>query len=235
MLLEKTVQKRALTFLEKYYNNRFVSRKIFAAAEVRTKKVFGGKRADGLLAFQGRLTGKPYVVSMEAKSIKTLPAIKPYQDMRRWLWNSLRFGVFLCLGSGLAFAYLQEQHDLSGLIPLLVCILAGLSFGLLTWNSYRHQTVDVITQLKQYPANEQWLAFSKDAFKALTEEKRKTLQKICQYRGIGLLLIGTNATTEVLSKPKKRWYWFLDARGNWQWISDYLIYYSKEKEIRNFL
>jgi len=232
MLLEKTVQKRAITFLETYYNNRFVRRKIFAAAEVRTKKAFGGKRADGLLAFQGRITGKPYVVSMEAKSIKTLPAIKPYQDMRRWLWNSLRIGVFLCLASGVAFAYAQNKHDLNGFIPILICLFAGLSFGLLTWSSYRHQTVDVITQLKQYPANEQWLAFSKDAFKALTTEKQKILTKICYYRGIGLLIIGKNKTTEVLSKPKKHWYWFWDPKGKWKWVSDFLVYYSKEKEIR---
>ncbi len=233
MLLEKTVQKRALTFLERYYNNRFVYRKIFVAAEVRTKKTFGGKRADGLLAFQGRVTGKPYVVSMEAKSIKTLPAIKPYQDMQRWWYNTLRFALFLGFGSGLFYIVGQAQNQLTFLVPIIWCLLAGMTFGLLTWGSYRHKTVDVITQLKQYPANEQWLAFSKDAFKALTEEKRKMLQKICQYRGIGLLLIGKNANTEVLSKPKQRWYWFWDARGNWQWISDYLIYYSKEQEIRS--
>jgi len=202
MLLEKTVQKRALTFLERYYNNRFSSRKIFAAAEVRTKKTFGGKRADGLLAFQGRITGKPYVVSMEA------------------------------LGSGLFYIVGQAQNPLTFIAPIIWCLLAGVAFGILTWQSYRHKTVDVITQLKQYPANEQWLAFSKDAFKALTEEKRKMLQKICYYRGIGLLVIGTKTNIEVLTKPTQRWYWFWDARRNFQWISDYLIYYSKEKEIR---
>lgn len=235
MLLEKTVQKRALAFLETYYNNRFIRRKIFVAAEVRTKRAYGGKRADGLLAFQGRLTGKPYVVSMEAKSIKTLPAIKPYQDMKRWWYNIFRFALFLGVGTGLFYIMGQAQNRLTFVVPLIWCLCAGLAFGLLTWQSYRHKTVDVITQLKQYPANEQWLAFSKDAFKALNEEKRKILQKICQDRGIGLLLIGRNSTIEVLSIPQKQWYWFWDIRKNWQWVDDYLIYYSKEKEIRGFL
>jgi len=232
MLLEKTVQKRALTFLETYYNNRFISRKIFAAAEVRTKKIYGGKRADGLLVFQGRLTGKPYVVSMEAKSIKTLPAIKPYQDMRRWWYNTIRFALFLGLGSGLFYIMGQAQNQFTFIFPIIWCLLAGIAFGLMTWTSYRHKTVDVITQLKQYPANEQWLAFSKEAFKALTDNKRKVLQKICYHRGIGLLLIGTKTEVAILTKPQQRWYWFWDMRWNFQWISDYLIYYSKEKEIR---
>lgn len=229
---EKTVQRRAMRFLEKYYDNRLVRRRMFVAEEVRTKRVFGGKRADGLLVYKSRLSAKPFVVSMEAKSLKTLPAIKPYQDMSRWLWNILRFALFLCFATGLAFVAGQGQRNLEIYVPLIWCLLAGITFGLLTWKSYRHQTIRVITQLKQYPANEQWLAFSKEAFQALTEEKQQLLTTVCQNRGVGLLIIGKNSGTDVLSKPKKRWTWFVETRGGWQWISDYLVYYSREQEIR---
>ena len=235
MIQEKTVQKRAICFLENYYNNRFINRKIFAAKEVRTKRIFGGKRADGLLAFQSWFSGKPYVVSMEAKSIKTLPAINPYPDFRRWLWNSLRFGLFLCLGSGLAFLAASGRDNVAIFVPILWCLLAGVAFGLLTWNSYRHQTIDVITQLKQYPANEQWLAFSNDAFQALTDEKQQMLTTICKYRGIGLLLINKKNQAILVHKPKRRFSGFLEKRGQWRWIRDYLDYYSKGEEIRRFI
>jgi len=235
MLLEKTVQKRAMTFLADYYDNRLLRRRMFAAEEVRTKKIFGGKRADGLLAYQSRLSGKPFVVSMEAKSIKTLPAIKPYHDWGRWLWNSLRFSLFLSFASGLAYLALQGQTNVEILVPILWCLCAGIAFGLLTCNSYRHQTIDVITQLKQYPANEQWLAFSKDAFAALTIEKQELLTTVCKYRGIGLLLIGRNNATDLLQKPKRRWSWIIETRGGWQLIRDFLVYYSKEQEIRQFI
>ncbi len=235
MLLEKTVQKRAMTFLANYYDNRLLRRRMFAAEEVRTKKIYGGKRADGLLAYQSRLSGNPFVVSMEAKSIKTLPAIKPYHDWSRWVWNSLRFSLFLCFASGLAYLALQGQTNLEIFVPVIWCLCAGIAFGLLTWNSYRHQTIDVITQLKQYPANEQWLAFSKDAFAALTTEKQELLRTVCKYRGIGLLLIGRNNSTDLLQKPKRRWSWIIETRGGWQLIRDFLVYYSKEKEIRKFI
>ncbi len=231
MLQEKTVQKRAMSFLENYYDNRLMRRKMFIAEEVRTKSVFGGKRADGLLAYRSRLSAKPFVVSMEAKSFKTLPALKPYQDMQRWLWNVVRFSVFLFMGSGLFYFVGQGTANADIYIPIIWCLLAGMAFGLLTWNSYRHQTVDVITQLKQYPANEQWLAFSKDAFAALREEKQRLLKTVCKNRGIGLLLIGKKQEVDLVNKPKKRWN-FIERRGGWQWISDYLVYYSRELEIR---
>lgn len=229
---EKTVQKRAMSFLEKYYDNRLLRRRMFVAEEVRTKRVFGGKRADGLLAYKSRLSAKPFVVSMEAKSLKTLPAIKPYQDMGRWWWNSMRFALFLCFATGLAYIAGQGQTFVAIYVPIIWCLMAGITFGLLTWSSYRHQTIDVITQLKQYPANEQWLAFSKEAFKALTEEKKQLLTTVCKNRGVGLLIIGKNNGADLLSKPKKRSTWFIERRGGWQWISDYLIYYSREQEIR---
>lgn len=235
MLKEKTVQKRALNYLENYYNNRWIRRKIYKAEEVRTKKMFGGKRADGLLAYQNWWFGKPYVVSMEAKSIKTLPAIQPRQDWRRWLRNSLRFGGLLCLASGLLFAYAQGQHGMHWMIPVGFCLGTGLIFGLVTNKHCRHQTIDVINQLKQYPANEQWLAFSKDGYQALATEKQKVLQRVCKYRGIGLLIIGKKETVEVLAKPKRKWSWFWETRGGWQWINDYLVYYSREKEIRSVI
>ncbi|MEM6317751.1 MAG: hypothetical protein AAF960_08775 [Bacteroidota bacterium] len=234
-MTEKTVQKRALKFLESYYNNRWFKRRIYAAQEVRTKAIFGGKRADGLLAFQGWWTGKPYVVSMEAKSIKTLPAIKPYHDRGRWWRNCLRFSLFICLASGLFYFIGQSNNRADVLVPLLWCAFAGLFYGLLTWNSYRHQTIDVIYQLKQYPANEQWLAFSHDSFAALSVEKQTILKDICYYRGIGLLLVGKKEAIELVNKPRRNWYWQWDVRRNWQWISDYLMYYSKEKEIRQLI
>ena len=234
-LQEKTVQKRAMDFLKNYYHSKFFRRKIFVGQEIKTKRAFGGKRADGLLAFKNWFLGKPFVVSLEAKSIKTLPAIKPYQDYRRWLYNSLRMGFFIGLGSGIFYIYTREMYGISMAAPLIFVLLSGFSFGLLTWSHSRHKTIDVITQLKQYPANEQWLAFSWDGFRALTAEKQKMLQSVCQFRGIGLLLIEKNNGTTVLSKPKRKWSWFWETRGGLKWIPDYLVYYSKEQEIRKFI
>jgi len=235
MIQEKTVQKKALNYLKKRYSNWWLKKKIFSAEEVKTKRIFGGKRADGLLVFQKWITRKPYVVSLEAKSIKTLPAIRPYRDIRRWRYNCLRYMLFISLGTGLFFLAGQASNLSELLIPILWCGFVGLALGLLTWNHSSNKMIDVIDQLEQYPANEQWLAFSKDAYEALNKDSQSTLKNICRNRGIGLLLIGKQNWLKVVCQPKARRTWFLETRGGWQWIKDYLIYYSKEQEIRTYL
>lgn len=232
---EKTVQNRAIAFLENYYRRRWWRRKVFAAAEVRTKRKYGGKRADGLLVFQGWLTGKPYVVSIEAKSKKTLPAIKPYHDQKRWWCNCLRFGFFMGLGTGLIFLGFYANDLTTFLLVLVWSLLAGMAYGLLTWNSNRHKTIDVIDQVRHYPANEQWLTFSTDAFEALMPKQQKALRQISRNYGVGLLLIGKNKHKQILHRPSGRWYWFWDARFGGKWIGDFLVYYSREEEIRGVI
>ncbi|MGB1120963.1 MAG: hypothetical protein ACPG3Z_03135, partial [Saprospiraceae bacterium] len=76
-LIERTVQETAQKYLEKYYKRKAKKGRMFSKVEVRTRKEYGGFRADGFLAFKKRWTGKLYVVSMEAKSYKTLKAIQP--------------------------------------------------------------------------------------------------------------------------------------------------------------
>ena len=103
-LEERTVQEVALKYLEKYYKRKARRRKIFSKIEVRTKKKYGGKRADGFLAFQKRFRRKPYVVSMESKSYKTQKVITPRLDKKMWRRNSIWYGLYIAVGSGSWFA-----------------------------------------------------------------------------------------------------------------------------------
>ncbi|MEO1628849.1 MAG: hypothetical protein AAFV25_27110, partial [Bacteroidota bacterium] len=118
VLTEQSVQKIALRHLHRHYRRKSLWRKTFAKMEVRTRKKFGGKRADGLIAFRHWLLGT-YVVSMEAKSAKTLSAIRPYSDIRRLLLNSFRMGLFACLISGAYLALIKMDDGwLQFVIPL---------------------------------------------------------------------------------------------------------------------
>lgn len=223
LILERTVQNKAQTFLEKKYRRKAKANRFFSKTEMPTKPKYGRKRADGFLAFRHFLWGN-YVVSMEAKSIKTLPAIRPYRDDFIFVTNSLAFGFYCCLGSGAFYAFWKmDDHLWQYLIPIYTLIISALCYALLTWNSYRHQTMDVIDQLKQYPANEKWLAFSKDSFEHLKKKNQKDLKKICKARGIGLLVCNKRIT--VLIKPKFRW----------SFGKDFLKFYSREKEIKRVL
>ena len=222
-LAETTVQQTAVDYLEtKYYDGKAKNRKIFAEIEVYTRKKYGGKRADGLLAFKHWLWGT-YVVSVEAKSYKTLGAIKPFRDNALLIRNCIKAGFIFCVITGSFFAlYKMDDGFWQYLLPLNTFILGGLIYGFVTRKSHRHKVVNVIQQVKQYPANEQWLALSQDSLNAISIEKMKKLQTIAKNQGIGIIVVKKKQQAEVLLQPQMRW----------KWYKDFLIYYSKEKNIR---
>jgi hypothetical protein len=221
-LSEKIVQDTAQTFLYNWYRKKARKGLVFSRTEVRTRQKFGGKRADGLLAFQHYLWGT-YVISMEAKSFKTLSAIKPKRDDNLLIWNSIKAGLKFCVLSGMFFAlYRMDDGFLQFILPLNMFVCGSMIFGFFTLQSYRHKTVNVIRQLAQYPANERWLAFSKDSLDLLEKDKLKALDKICKFKGIGIIVVSKKGRAKVQRS----------ASMQWKWFGDFLSYYSHEKRIR---
>ena len=86
--------------------------------------------------------------------------------------------------------------------------------------------MEVIHQVFQYPANEQWLSLSEDSFEMIREELRHNLFKICKARGIGVLMVDARHQVSPVHEPKTRRRW---ARHG------YLVYYHNERPIRNYL
>ncbi len=200
-LSEKRVQTQALAFLQQYYSKKTSGNKVWAKKEVTTT---ADKRADGLLVFRHWLWGR-YVVSLEAKSHKTMPAIRPKFDPYKLMWNSLKVGLKLCLASGAALALWRMDDGLfQWLLPLNIWVGGALTYGILTWRSHRHQVVDMVEQLLHYPANEQWLAFSTDAYSDLSKEEKKLLEKLCRFENVGILLVNTTGKAKIMIKPARR-------------------------------
>ena len=221
-LSEKVVQDTAQAFLYNRYRKKARKGLVFSRTEVRTRQKFGGKRADGLLAFQHYFWGT-YVISMEAKSFKTLSAIKPKRDDNLLLWNSIKAGLKFCVLSGMFFSlYRMDDGFLQFILPLNMFVCGALIYGFFTLHSYRHKTVQVIRQLAQYPANERWLAFSKDSLDLLQEDKLNALDKICKFKGIGIVVVSKKGKAKVRRS----------ASMQWKWFGDFLSYYSHEKHIR---
>lgn len=221
-LSEKIVQETAQAFLYHRYRKKARKGRIFSKLEARTRQKYGGKRADGLLAFQHWLFG-PYAVSMEAKSFRTLLAMKPKRNDNLLIWNSFKVGLLCCILSGMFFAlYKMDDGFMQILLPVNTLFCSALIYGFFTSNSYRHKTVNVIRQLAQYPANERWLAFSKDSMESLTKDQRKKLVKICKYQGIGIVIVTKKGRAEV----------YRSATMRWKWFGDFIQYYSNERKIR---
>lgn len=223
-LEEITVQKKAQAYLEQYYKIKHGQRHIFSNIEERTKKKYGMKRADGLLAY--KLNNKrAYVVSMEAKSYKTLPALKPYRVNKVWIQDSIWKGFLATLASGVLFLAWREDGWLI-LLPLGVWAVLTLIHMLVFRNSYKYQEMKVIHQVFQYPANEQWLSLSEDSFDMIDENLRMNLIKICKARDIGVLMVDEQLNVNMIHPPvaRKRF-----------WFYGYLTYYHNERSIRKHL
>ena len=224
-LLESTVQNSAQAFLAKRYGGLIGRRKLFSKTEVRTKQKYGGKRADGLLAYKHWLFGT-YVVSMEAKSYKTLPAMKPKFDAWFFLKNCFQAGFIICIVSGAFFAFYKlEDILLQIVIPMNAFLIGTLLYGVLTFTNYSNKIVSVVKQVGQYPANEQWLAFSVDSLDKMGKQEVRHLRKICKARGIGILEVKAKGKVKIQIKPKMKSNY---GRG-------FLHFYSKEKEIRGLI
>ncbi len=203
MLSEKFVQKKALSFLKRRYRLRSRSR-ISARMEVNTLLKYGRKRADGLLTFKHILWGS-YVVSMEAKSQKTLSAIRPASAKNIQRQNSIKMGFYLVLITGsLLTIYKIEDGFWQYLIPFLIFVFGTAIYYRLTQNSTRHQQAAVFKQLGQYPANEQWIAVSKDALKALPVKKKKAFLAICKRKGVGLIIVNSIGFAFAKISPGKK-------------------------------
>lgn len=224
-LSEKIVQEKAIKYLRKRYRGKARMGKVFAKAEVRTRQRYGGKRADGLLAYKSWL-GSTRVISLEAKSHKTLAAIRPKRQDQQLLLKSFWMGLAVCLGSG-AFFFLYKMDDpyLQYAVPLNVMVIAALIYGYFTRSGSQYQFAKVLGQLQQYPANRQWLAFSADSIASLPEREKRYLKKICQRQGFGVLIVHARGKVQRWLKPALQR----------KWRGDFLQYYSKEKEIRMLL
>jgi len=223
-LAESTVQREAIEFLRKRYQ-RYSRSPVFADTEMRTRRQFGSKRADGLIAYRHWLWG-PLVVSIEAKSFRTLNAIRPRRDWKRFLVNCALAGLLISVLSGGFFALFKLQDGYwQFLIPAAAFILGGTAYGLLTRKHFGHRTVDMIQQSRQYPANRRWLAISDDSLRRLTAEKERMLRRTTRALGVGLLLVREPGKVDIINKPALQFKLF----------GDYLDVYAREKEIRQVL
>jgi hypothetical protein len=221
-LSELKVQRSAQKLLVRRYKGKSWGKQIFSQLEVRTKQKYGGKRADGLLAFKHLLWGE-FVVSMEAKSFKTLDSIRPYKDHGSIILGSIRWGFYALIGSGAGVALIKQEAFLSKVgFPMIMFLLGAIIYALLTQNWVCHQMSNVIEQIRQYPGNHQWLAVSKDSLERLSKKKKQNFKRTCKHCGIGVIVVNKREKAKVWVRPRR----------NWNWFRSYLPFYSLEKMIR---
>jgi len=225
-MIERTVQETAQKYLEKYYQKKANPSKMYSQLEERTKQKYGMKRADGFLAYPSWF-GRLYTVSMEAKSHKTLAALKPERVNKLWIFDALWVGFLATMLSGTLFLIWSPSDihlAVRLLLPLSIWAAVAIIYGFLRRHSYKYQEMAVIRQVLQYHANERWISFSYDALEMIDHALRDNLFRICAGRGIGVLLVTPTKDVHLVAKPSY----------NFKWRGDFLEYYHNEADIRDY-
>lgn len=230
-LTEKYIQTKAIEYLEDYYQEKYSIEKddFFSRDEVKTTKHYFNNRADGLLCFNSDKQNQ-HTVSIEAKSHKTLGSLLTF-------WNDERLGlhgIFVAIILGLAsiFFYYHLAWYWISLIALATIVVMMFLFILIITviEPHHYKLINVVTQVHQYPANEKWIALSKDSLNLAKEKKserfrRKTdydnFIRICKAQGIGILIV-TRRKIIIMVKPKF-------VNGN------YLECYAQHKNISSYI
>ncbi len=227
-LNEKHVQQVALRQLALRYDSRAGVQAVVAEPEVgvskRSKIGFG--RAGGLVASL-MPDGTVYTAALEAKSARTLPSIMLRYGDKQWFSHALIAGLLGLLLIGSIGWLFSNSWLLRWVLPIVAFFGVGFAYLLLTAEHARYRLIDVVRQVKRYPANERWIAVSADAYNRLADDLRDALHTACRNEGIGLLRVRSAAQITFLEEPRQQ----RPPKG----LDDFLECYARSSVIRQRL
>lgn len=225
-LREPFVQQKAIQHLHNYYKEIYSPEKLYVKDEVKTVKKLRG-RADGFLCFHSAKQ-KFHSISIEAKSHTTLSNIFPFMDGISLDGDIAVISIFLAITSSYFIWDFSWYWIL--LYIFVVAFLTIIAFIIVTekielkW----YKSSDVVNQVMRYPANEKWVAISRDSINLLQKKNGYVkgnnfdeFTALCRRKGVGLIVVN-HLEPQIFIKPK-----FKKGR--------FLKNYKKHKEIEAFL
>lgn len=198
-LSEHHVQEAALHFLKSFYQQERGAEHVVARKEVVVKPEFGRGRADGLVTF-AQPEGGTFVVSLEAKSFNTLRNMLYRYDDGPWFLHGAVAGI---LAASVAWWVTRRVGFWLWRwgVPVGIFAASAVAYLKVTAEFFHYKTVDVVRQLERYPADEQWVACSTDAFKCIPPDHKTEILNKCKTRNLGLLLVSPGAKCKVQCQP----------------------------------
>lgn len=224
VLEEAFIEKSAVKYLERYYGKKGATDKIATRRQQATRN---GKVADGLIVFlRRRRPERFFVASLEAKSRKTLyQSLTEITDKNKLRNESWFFSIvtIVIIFSVLWINNIRWVLEPLWIVAIGIFLLAGAylwmrKFGLAKLNRYK--TLGVLEQLKQYPADERWIAIGNDSL--TKNDQMDVLTRNCKRAGVGLLVIWPTGNAHVVIHPRFK---------NISHIRDFLKEYVKKQEI----
>jgi hypothetical protein len=227
---ENDVRMIAHEYLQWHYRKSDIIGGIYAETEAKTK---AGKFADGFYAFR-RTHNTIYIASLECKKELDSTSL----DFRIHPERLVRWILIFASVFNIGFFILWFQYNkLFGLYLEPLTIVLIVLFFLFLYRFTEKYFIknepsqllirNVFHQLEQYPADEQWLAFSTPKPNDDKQYERcEAIKKDCQRKGIGLLLVDMDTEQVVWKKlPKSK------TRS----VGNFLRHYQKAEAIETKL
>ncbi|MEL6655014.1 MAG: hypothetical protein AAFR36_01150 [Bacteroidota bacterium] len=226
-LSENAIKHIALGYLKSFYRlrNRADNTATLTGLDMR-----GANNiiADGFLHYTEE-NGQVFSATFEATSQATQDEIRYRPRLWHAFWDGMVFTCFL-LPTILAVAHISGHFPLVGedfylrlfYFFLTIPLWTGV-YMLLFRRLPRYRYIFAIEQFKQYPANDQWIAYGYDVFAGLPEKFHNELMRQCTRYGFGLIEITAQRKPKLIMAPsraenfvpKRKSFNFL-PQGDWQ-------------------
>jgi hypothetical protein len=207
-LRESTVVDKAQVVLKKHYAQRaggsqehVVTRKESWMRSASSPRGFGIGRADLLLSFREKGKPTPRCVIVEAKSHRTLGALNAAPGCAP---------MFVLMTTAGIASFAAAMHFASSLGGFRYLIAIGAFFvgfflvGQLLHTSKALFTMDVVDQVRKYPAHERWIAVPNDMLG--NDYRTADLLALSRRHGIGVLVVsrGDNDEDAIRLLPEEK-------------------------------
>lgn len=217
---ESNINDFAYDYLSSHYSARFDAKQILVDKNEQTQH---GHTTDGLFSFKQQ-DNTLFVAALHThNSPQIASALTRYK--KKGL-SMMRYASSLLVLLLVTVAGWQLGYLIAGLVAAIPLSAGTFALHTIAEKKLRkRQLLRLLDELKETPADEQWLGLSISSLTFRNNYLAKQLLAMCERRGIGIITVGQRAKVVLLQEPKPS----TCRRG------DFLSHYQSEDRIRKAL
>ncbi|WP_018479717.1 hypothetical protein [Pontibacter roseus] len=214
------INKFAFEFLTSYYAKQSKNSTLLVREHERTKE---GAQADGLFVIRYP-DDKYFAASLSTSHSDQLSSI--FSQYKRKGLGKARFVTAAVLIITTTYAgYTLNHWMVLWVLPPVLALAGFLLHSKLELRHLKRRITSLVDELRQVPADEQWLAISVSSLCFKNNQLADKLVEACHHRRIGLITVGKRSRITLRLEPRRS-----TCRHG-----DFLRYYTAETAIRKDL